>query len=948
MFQTFAKKALTLDYLRSHNHLKLFSQDVTTTGAKRFVVTSYEHVHKGITTSNLDHMYENVEGNQPVKLHLDIDQRLDKELAIHEWKCMLLDYVRPICDHINTVLCDKYGIEDSPYMVMMAYNPVKLSCHIVYPRIVFANIDHHRFFMHSIQLQHECVDMSIYRVGCFRCLGCAKLGKNNRLRLFKVYNMEDDKADHDYFMDSLVTNVPQDVEPIRFTKEQVIKHCSTIKRATTETWVRYVPIELSRVKAALDLLDAFYVNDFMGWVVITYALKDLYIHTGDDKVVDLWEEWCKQSKSYDKDHNKSLWDAIRLDYVTINTLFNKAHMECRVRNYIDIQKATFTPHKWLAQNCIYSEEARYIHPDIHQAIVQYKTSFIKSPTGTGKTTVLSKLLDNHKRRVLAITSRVCLAEEISKRLDLEFYQDIHGIIDAKRVVVQLESLVRLDITEYEGALIILDEVNSILGHFSSSTMNNHRRLIYDKLVWLLRSCKHVVCLDADLCDWNVEFVTQVVQPKDKPLIYWNKFKNRSGVKATITNSYEEVLADMTASKHFVSCFSSKSTLLRVMAELKLPEEECLVYHADSETKIDTSQWTNKYVFFSPKILYGLDYSHDVPKKVYAFVDSRTLNAFQVYQQVSRVRNQDAVMVYCNLNPLPLKYMSVEEAQADLEEDIQSMKQYNKLEDVAASENYKFLKVNSMFFDENMKTNMVEYLKQLFVNNGYEVQVAVADQIASTKLTAVAKNVSQDKLLRRLQFLRVDWELDENQPFDKFIQELVADDKKMEKHIHFTYLVRSDEHYEKTMQTRHELCDTEEELCRSSIVKIGYLRRLGKILGLSHNYHFDYDQDKAHFGTIIDETYLRPHGMAYEEFTKFMVAVIKAFRYRAAKVEYDTYGHVWHMFVSFFRSTCGGKFVNDNPIMVRTGCTRSWKHKYCINDDILKLHKQLSELRYNSN
>ncbi len=91
--------------------------------------------------------------------------------------------------------------------------------------------------------------------------------------------------------------------------------------------------------------------------------------------------------------------------------------------------------------------------------------FIKSPTGTGKTTILKELIDKSNiKNIISITSRVNFAGEHMKSLDLKFYMDLtkDEYKNCDRLVIQLESLTKCNYKLFKNGIIILDEINSLL------------------------------------------------------------------------------------------------------------------------------------------------------------------------------------------------------------------------------------------------------------------------------------------------------------------------------------------------------------------------------------------------------------------------------------------------------------------------------------------------------
>ena len=81
------------------------------------------------------------------------------------------------------------------------------------------------------------------------------------------------------------------------------------------------------------------------------------------------------------------------------------------------------------------------------------------------------------------------------------------------------------------------------------------------------------------------------------------------------------------------------------------KKDWLIYSSEQDYGlIDTKLWIDKFVFFTPTIIYGIDYNY---KKVdvYSFVYKTHLNPLQVYQMISRARKQLSVNIYCKENLL---------------------------------------------------------------------------------------------------------------------------------------------------------------------------------------------------------------------------------------------------------------------------------------------------------
>jgi len=201
-------------------------------------------------------------------------------------------------------------------------------------------------------------------------------------------------------------------------------------------------------------------------------------------------------------------------------------------------------------------------------------TLIKSPKGSGKTTYLSRALekvisnfpsfedyenatfDNNNndvkiysnKRVLLIGHRQALIGDLCKRLGLNSYLDDKNFKRQanehrkSRYGVCLDSLWKVKAEKYD--IIVIDEVEQVLGHFLSETIGSSRERIFEIFTKLLQQTCKIVVLDADLgwITFNTLFSILTnednglfseiheVKPKAKPLsinVYINERKQEN-------------------------------------------------------------------------------------------------------------------------------------------------------------------------------------------------------------------------------------------------------------------------------------------------------------------------------------------------------------------------------------------------------------------------------------
>ena len=149
------------------------------------------------------------------------------------------------------------------------------------------------------------------------------------------------------------------------------------------------------------------------------------------------------------------------------------------------------------------------------AMIQCKrTICVASQMGTGKSSILEHLreLQTHKR-VLVISVRRLLSEDLWARLrqfipDIQHYTRCKALAEADRLVCQLDSIYKLmhngEVCTY--AVLILEELRSLLAHLSSSTLEKRRRVICQMLMYIVTEAKVVIALDADLDMCSYQFL----------------------------------------------------------------------------------------------------------------------------------------------------------------------------------------------------------------------------------------------------------------------------------------------------------------------------------------------------------------------------------------------------------------------------------------------------------
>ena len=119
---------------------QLFSRDASTkSGAKMFLIKSYEEMYDIIKTDKIKCYYEDHTYNNKIKLHIDIDVNceyndcIDRDTHID----LILDNLLPL---LNTQIKDTFNIDKPQIIILISNTLLKLSIHIIYLNVIFGDI----------------------------------------------------------------------------------------------------------------------------------------------------------------------------------------------------------------------------------------------------------------------------------------------------------------------------------------------------------------------------------------------------------------------------------------------------------------------------------------------------------------------------------------------------------------------------------------------------------------------------------------------------------------------------------------------------------------------------------------------------------------------------------------------------------------------------------------
>jgi hypothetical protein len=438
----------------------------------------------------------------------------------------------------------------------------------------------------------------------------------------------------------------------------------------------------------LKIINIKRLDDRKDWTRIIYMCKNY----GIDKqvVIDISKKSLKfddQSLKtindiYDKNKIKSCTKTITLGTLIkwakednlseTNKIFSKFYFSQK----LDVNDIDDILLSRLNIKADYKEEKIFISNEAIELLKNQITSgteclILKSPTGTGKTTCITKLIDfyiknNPQSTVISIVTRRSMGachltafNENNSKIIFSCYLD-EKIESLDYYISSLENLQK--ITELYD-IVILDEVNSLINYFYSGTLKEKRLCCIFKLLDLLNQAKLIVAVDANITDMVFEFFSTL---NKKYYYYVNTFPNKKGVKLNIyySSAYSEDNNTIKfCEKYIIEQYIKKGNQILILTDTKTmtnklkllfikhnsKEDYYRIFNKD-EGKFDDMKNINKIgldrcIIANSKFLYGLDIkiTYDEIFVIYSKTSGlQSMGALEMIQQISRARDTRVV------------------------------------------------------------------------------------------------------------------------------------------------------------------------------------------------------------------------------------------------------------------------------------------------------------------
>jgi hypothetical protein len=564
-------------------------------------------------------------------------------------------------------------------------------------------------------------DKSIYTSNrCFRILGSTKFGQDRYFRKHRdsKYNCQnyDTKLfygsyiDNDHILIDVKSSVGKVVPKRNFTTndtdiEDIKKLLDMLNDGRSDDYKDWYAIEQViyniHGENGFELLDDFsklsssydpekVLKHWNGLRKTTSTIGTLRYYAQQDNP-DAYDKWCKERSQCQVETIEKSTDFFNIinakgkfmsdDEKQFLTDYSCKSMK-RVFNEIQKKQYTTPPEKQYLK-FMYDNNCSEILDDffdLHTSCIEKDNDYVdgndylspqkciitKAPLGKGKTTAVVKYFnEQHYETIIVLTPRRTFAQSITTRFNAETkycfknYDNIKTqYIQYKYIVIQVESLYRLDLNFYKNGLVIIDEVESCL--FQMSSFETHKANIrsnINSLNNLMKQSNKIICLDAFLTARSTGFF----QYLDIDYIVYtyttHNIKRVAYEVETHAQLCSKIIDKIKDGKKVFCVIASKKKLkehFEPTIRSFVPTVKMLCYHGDCSDEekdmSDIQKWKDYDVILTTTtISVGCNYDSiiDMFDSLFCYANNKCAILRDIFQALYRVRHiKDNELFFC--------------------------------------------------------------------------------------------------------------------------------------------------------------------------------------------------------------------------------------------------------------------------------------------------------------
>lgn len=783
------------------------------------------------TTLNSRYLFEFIT-NENRKLYFDLDSF--KYEPIDETK--FNEILNKLHEKIELLLGQKIN-NPNIYIRKTKENKIN-SSHIIYPNISMNYIQQKKLADQlNIDLKHEYLDTSIYsKTRQFNLPNKTKIqyGDDDR-SLFVKYKINDEDKNSFFVNDTINT------ELIIYEKELQEPSVDITTDGNLNNLINILPLEfytnrfywklLTKKILENDKLDIYTwlnhsssvinknyttdeINEFVAKLYnfnsnnynIVKMIKNKYgiSFTGLDIIDNQRLEWIKYNT--DLEVNYILTELEKQKYKQNSTELNN-NIKLGEYHYKPNNDILVSPtgsweyyYYWLLEQKLINTNDKNFEivekikslQDIFEKNKLNPITGVKANWGSGKTFYLLNTLihTNKDKKFILITENNTLNRETKRSLNEKFddltilsHLDEKYNTEADILITSLESVCKIN-NKLVFDYVILDEYQSIIQQFNSSTIKNKPNT-FNKFYDLIKNSENILALDANLKVRSMDILNMI--KKEQPKLYFCKTNNFEDYKLNFYFDkdywYENLINDLLNNKRVILASAYKSSIIQIVNKLKtskintkiiiITSDTDITYHnyeitpkISKETALNNieaflTENSPDLFIYSPTITTGINIRSGLFDICYGFNQSRNSVIYDKFvQMLFRARKlNDKTINILTTTPTRYKQSSMFDIMYNYEKttyDIYKRTKNDKFETTEKSLIYETLEnLTKTEIKWSEKVNLQSIL-DLFYNNGFNINFI---HRPSRNIKTEREKPTLDKLYETDFKLDIDW-LDE--------------------------------------------------------------------------------------------------------------------------------------------------------------------------------------------
>lgn len=293
-----------------------------------------------------------------------------------------------------------------------------------------------------------------------------------------------------------------------------------------------------------------------------------------------------------------------------------------------------------------------------------RTLVVHAAMKMGKTKALRAFVDRYfasklRRDIIRYVSfRQTFSGNVKEKFaDFTLYSDVAGPLSQDRLIVQVESMHRLEVGIEPPDLLILDECESIFEQFDSGLLRSFNES-FAKFQYLIKHSKHVICMDAGVSDRTYR-VLAAIRGAEGLLYHACKYQNALGDKYWLTSDrgrwFAMLYTSLGKNERVAISISSLVEARAIEAGIrkKFPDKVVKLYSSETlqSEKREHFADVNKYwsqcdiLMYTPTVSAGVSFELRHFDRCFGYFTDQSCPVETCMQMIGRIRDV-ATREYC--------------------------------------------------------------------------------------------------------------------------------------------------------------------------------------------------------------------------------------------------------------------------------------------------------------